>query len=142
MSFAALRQTVLRAHCLGSDRFAEDVQMTAADAAGGDDLVSVRAKIQHESYGPSRRFGTGVRNEQRLGTSDERERIEVTVSRDATYARSYVSRPPLACCLYRAEARDPDRRPFTFRGEVLFEGDQHAVYVFERTRRGVQGKGS
>ena len=39
------------------------------------------------------------------------------------------------------ESIDADRRPFTYRGEILFEGDQHAVYVFERARRAVQGKG-
>jgi hypothetical protein len=140
MTFAALRQTVLQAHCLASDRFAETVQIGAAE--NPEQLQDVTAKVEHEQLGPrSGRRTNGPGNELLGGTLDERERIRVTVSRDPLFAGSYVSRPPPATPLYRAAAVDADRRPFTFRGEVLFEGDQHAVYIFERARRSVQGKG-
>lgn len=140
MSFAALRQTVLQAHCLSSDRFGETVQIGAP--ANPDELQDAVAKIEHEQLGPrSGRRTNGPGNELLGGTLDARERIRVTLSRDAMFAGGYTSRPAPACPLYRAAAVDADRRPFTFRGEVLFEGDQHAVYVFERASRSVQGKG-
>lgn len=140
MSFAQLRQTVLQAHCLGTDRFAEDVEMDGEDG----NAKTVRAKIEHEQAGPrssSRGVRAAGRMEQR-GTFDERERIRVTVSRDPTFAKAYPSRPQPATALYRAEAIDVDRRPFTFLGEVVFEGDQHACYIFERPRRTAQGRES
>jgi hypothetical protein len=140
LSFAALRQTVLRAHCLSSDRFAELVQI--GSPANPASLQQVKAKIEHEQLGPrSGRRTNGPGNELMGGTLDERERIQVTVSRDAEWTYAYPSRPAPATPLYRGAAIDSDRRPYTFRGEVLFEGDQHAVYIFERARRSVHGKG-
>jgi hypothetical protein len=140
MSFADLRQKVIQAHCLNTARFAEAVQIGAPDDS--ETLLNVRAKIEHEQAGPQRGSGAASTNEQRRGTFDERERIKVTVSRDASWQFAYPQRPQPATVLYRAAAIDADRRPFTFRGEVVYEGDQHAVYFFERPRRFGQGRGS
>lgn len=135
MSFAELRQTVLRAHALSTDRFAEDVTLTTPT-----ETLPLRVKITHRQLGP--RGGTrsaGPASDTK--TYDEREQIEVMVSRDASWEFALPSRPQPSWGLRRAEAIDEDQRPFTFRGEVVFEGDQHAVYVFERPRRIAQGKG-
>lgn len=137
MTFAELRQTVLQQHTLSTDFFGEEVQIDAQDGSGT--LVSATVLVEHEEWRPARRTGA---DDQRQGTFDERERIRVTVSRDANFAGAYQSRPLPACRLFRAESIDADRRPFTYRGEVAYEGDQHAVYLFERPRRAAQGKGS
>jgi hypothetical protein len=137
MSFAELRQTVLQAHTLSLDYFGEQVEIDAQD--GSEGLVTATVKIEHEEWRPARRTGA---DDQRQGTFDERERIRVTVSRDPTFEGAYQSRPLPACRLYRAAAIDADRRPFTYRGEVAYEGAQHAVYLFERPRRAAQGKGA
>lgn len=140
MTFAAIRQAALQAGALSSDLFAETVTITSP--VEGEDPISVRAKIEHEDMTRRRRGGTGSGNESIQNTLDERERICVVLSRDVLFSGSYPSRPPPAASLCRAEARDPDRRPFVFRGEILFEGDQHARYIFERPRRVSQGKGN
>jgi len=139
MSFAALRQRVVQAHLVNLARFGETVQIGAPDDAGN--LLEVRVKIEHDTL-LNRKGNTmaGSGNESRQSTLDERERIQVTVSRDPAWPYAYPRRPAPATALYRSEARDVDRRPFTFRGEIVYEGDQHAVYVFERPRRVVQGK--
>lgn len=136
MSFAQLRQTVLRAHALSTDRFAEDVELIDA----GADARTVRVKITHEQAGPRRGSRQAASDNQR-GTFDERERIEVYCSRDASWEYAIATRPQPACELRRAEAIDADTRPFTFLGAVIHEGDQDAVYVFERPRRVIQGRG-
>lgn len=137
MSFAALRQTVLKAHALSTDRFAETVELTDGGATR-----QVRAKITHEQSGPRMGMRAAAASDlRRGGTFDERERIEVTVSRDADWEYSLPQRPAPAAQLLRSSTLDADRRPFVFAGEVIFEGDQHAVYVFERPRRVVQGRG-
>lgn len=135
MTFAALRQTVLRAHALSTDRYAETVELTTATATR-----EVRAKVTHRQLGPRGQTRSAMPGDDRRGTYDEREQIEVLVSRDASWELSLPSRPQATEELRRSESIDPDRRPFTFRGEVLFEGDQHAVYVFERPRRIGQGR--
>jgi hypothetical protein len=135
MTFAALRQTVLRAHALSTDRFAETVELTTAA-----ETLQVRAKITHRQLGPRGGARSAMPGEDRRGTYDEREQIEVLVSRDASWEFALPTRPQPTDGLRRAVAIDPDQRPFTFRGEVIHEGDQHAVYVFERPRRIGQGK--
>jgi hypothetical protein len=137
MTFATLRQKVLQSHVLNASRFGEEVELGAPDGSG--ELLSVRALIEHDVYRAARRLGS---SDQMQGTFDERERIRVTLSRDVTWGLAYPSRPPTACPLHRSEEVDADRRPFTFRGDVVHEGDQHAVYIFERPRRAVQGKGT
>jgi hypothetical protein len=138
VSFADLRQTVLQAHCLNTAYFAEMVQIGAPDDS--DTLLNVRAKCEDVPQWMNR--NTDGQNEARRGTFDQREWLRVTVSRDPNQANSYPSRPQPATPLYRAAARDGDRRPFTFRNNIVFEGDQHAVYIFERPRRVGQGKGA
>lgn len=135
MTFAALRQTVLRAHALSTERFAETVELTTAT-----ETREVRAKVTHRQLGPRGATRSAMPGEDRRGTYDEREQIEVMVSRDASWAFSLPTRPQPTEELRRGVTIDADQRPFTFRGEVLFEGDQHAVYVFERPRRIGQGK--
>lgn len=135
MSFAELRQTVLQHHMLSTAYFAEDLEYTTATAT-----LAVRGKVIHRQQGPRGGTRSPMPGEDRRGTYDEREQIEVDVSRDPAWEYSMPRRPQATEELRRAEAIDPDRRPFTFRGEVMFEGDQHAVYVFERPRRIAQGK--
>jgi len=135
MTFAALRQTVLRAHALSTDRFAEPVDFTTAA-----ETREVRAKITHRALGPRGGTRSAMPGQDSRGTYDEREQIEVMVSRDASWEFALPTRPQPTDGLRRAIAIDPDQRPFTFRGEVIHEGDQHAVYVFERPRRIGQGK--
>ncbi len=134
MTFASLRQAVLQAHALSGDLFAEDVELTS-----GGGVRTVRAKVTHQQTGP-RPSARGAAGEVAAGGFDERERIEVLVSRDPTFARSLPTRPQPGDKLQRSETRDSDRRAFAFAGDVVFEGDQHAVYVFERPRRVAQGK--
>lgn len=136
MSFAELRQTVLRAHALSTDRFAEDAELTEAGEAR-----TVRVKIVHEQAGP-RAGRRGVVPDNRQGTVEEREWIEVMCSRDATWEKAIATRPEYSAELRRDVDRDADQRPFVFLGEVVFEGDQSATYIFERPRRLVQGKGT
>jgi hypothetical protein len=149
MSFAELRQAVLQGGALSSDLFAEDVTITPPQE--GAEPVTVRAKIEYDDMIRRRRGGTAGGNESVHMTLDTRDRIRVTVSRDATYAKALPERPLLAATLVRAEdlaaaaAGDSDSekpRQFAFRGEIMFEGDQHAVYIFERPRRLAQGKGN
>lgn len=141
MTFADLRQRCLQAHTLNPAYFGEEVEIS--DPEDPELLVTVRVKIEHEQVSsiPANRRTSDSGNEQRRGTFDERERIRVTVSRDANWPYAYPQRPQPAARLLRAEARDSDRRPFVFRGEVVYEGDQHAVYSFERPRRIGQGRG-
>jgi hypothetical protein len=134
MSFAALRQKCLQAHALGNDRYAEDLTLTSTD---GEERV-VRAKVTHSQIGSP---GTGKTAGAMLeSTFEELERIEVLVSRDVSYAKSLPTRPQPGTGLNRDESLDDDGRPFSFAGEVVYEGDQHAVYIFQRPRRIVQGR--
>jgi hypothetical protein len=137
MSFADLRQTVIQGHALNPAYFGELVQIAAPDDSGT--LLDVAAKV--EAVPPWMRRGTDGDNEGRRGTVDQRDWLRVTVSRNSQFANNYQHRPQPATELYRSEARDPDRRPFTFRGMIVYEGDQHAVYIFERPRRVAQGRG-
>lgn len=129
MTFAEHRQRVLQACALSSDFFAETVTIGTQE---------VRAKITHESLlasGKPRPVDQGTR------TVAEYERIMVLVSRNADEAQSLPVRPQPGDKLVRSSARDPDQRPFQFAGDVEFEGDQHAVYYFQRPRRVAQGGG-
>lgn len=127
MTFAELRQTVLQAHALGEDRFAEDVTVGSR---------TVRAKIAHESLlqsGKPRPANTGTQ------TVSEFERILVTVSRDSSYEKSLPTRPQPGEQLLRGSDRDATQVPYIYAGDIEFEGDQHATYFFQRPRRTVQG---
>jgi hypothetical protein len=137
MSFAALRQTVLQAHALSSERFGELVQI----GSPGDDATLIDVAAKCEVVPPWMRRSGGNDNDRRQGTLDEREWLKVTVSRDPAFANAYPTRPQPTASLYRDATKDADRRPYTFRGEVVFEGDQHAVYIFERVRKVAQGRG-
>lgn len=139
-TFAELRQICLRGGALSSSFFAEAIEI--GSPANPEQLQDARAKIEHEQLGPrSGRRTNGPGNELIGGTLDTRERILVTLSTDASWALAYPSKPAVATPLYRSASIDSDRRPFTFRGEVIFLGDQHATYVFERASRASQGKG-
>jgi hypothetical protein len=145
MSFADLRQTVLQGGVLNSDLFAEDVTIKSPEE--GAEPATVRVKLEHDDMIRRRRGGTASGNESMQMTFDTRERIVVTLSRDAGFAGGLAVRPLVGTTLVRGDDRDPpgetDKpRAFAFRGEIVFEGDQHAVYVFERPRRLVQGKGN
>lgn len=145
MSFAALRQAVLQGGALSSDLFAEDV--TIQEPGDEAEEVTVRVKLEHDDMIRRRRGGTASGNESIAMTVDTRDRVVVTLSRDASWEFAYPQRPAVGAKLVRAESRDPrdgegNPRPYAYRGEVVFEGDQHAVYVFERPRRITQGKGN
>lgn len=146
MSFAEVRQAALQGGALSSDLFAEDVTITAP--TDGAEPVTVRAKVEHDDMIRRRGGGTASGNESSFMTFDTRERIRICVSRDADFAGGAISeRPLVGTTLVRGDAADPpgdaDKpRQFAFRGEVIFEGDQHAVYIFERPRRVAQGKGN
>jgi len=138
MTFAVLRQNVLQKGTLSF--FGELVDFTRR----GGTTSTPKVKISHRQSGPqsdSRRQAGPQRN----NTVDELEQIEVTVSRDATFVDgagtclAMVDKPDPGDTLCRAPARDSDRRPFMFSGEIVFEGDQHAVYVFQRPRRFAAG---
>lgn len=153
MSFAELRQTCLQGGALSSDQFAENVTIT--EPTEGAEPATPRVKIEHDDMIRRRRGGTASGNESMQMTFDTRERIRVTVSRNPNWMSddvvpvllSYPTRPLVGATLLRSEARDPagesDKpRAFAFRGEIVFEADQHAVYMFERPRRFAQGKGN
>ena len=131
MSFADVRKAVLNANALSIEFWAEDVEV------GGQ---SYRVKIEHEQLG--KRIQTAGGNQVPSdNTLDELERIRVTFSRDPGFEHGGLPRKPnVGTGLSRAIERDADRRPFVFAGEVDFEGDQHAVYIFQRTRRVSQGR--
>lgn len=135
MSFAELRQTVLQENALNTAYFAEVATFT--DRLGADRPVTV--KIAHRQAGPQ---GVSLRQAgpMRQNTVDELEQIEVLFSRDPSFAGGgLVKKPDSGDTFLRSQARDADRRPFVFAGEVVFEGDQHAVYVFQRPKRVVTG---
>lgn len=134
MSFAELRQSVLQAHSLSTDRFAEDV--TLVDPADAESTA--RAKITQAQLGEL----TGTRQipTQLEQTYDEMEVIKVLVSRDSSWEFGVPTRPQPGSGLRRDASRDADQRLFSFTGEVEFEGDQHAVYFYQRPRRVVQGR--
>jgi hypothetical protein len=134
MSFAALRQTCLRAFALGEDKFAEDV--TLIDGEGNE--RTVRVKITVGQLGLL--SGTRQIPPQEDMTFEELELIEVLVSRDPLYAKSCPGRPQPGSALRRDPTKDEDGRKYGFSGQVLFEGDQHAVYLFQRPRRLTQGR--
>lgn len=127
MTFAEHRHRVYQATVLSLDFFAEAVEI------GGR---AVRAKIAYESQLARGKAGKG--NEQQR-TVDENDRILVSVSRDASWEFGLPTRPRQGTALRRAVERDPDVRPFQFQGEVEFEGDVSACYIFQRPRRNAQG---
>jgi hypothetical protein len=137
MTFADLRQTVVKNFALSADFFGETVQIDSPD----DSDTPLEVNVKLEAVPPWMRRATDGLNEQRRGTIDEREWLRVMFSRNADDVNAYPTRPAIACKLVRDSARDPDPRPYTFRGEVVYEGDQHAVYIFERPRRFSQGRG-
>lgn len=118
---------MLQAHTLGEDRFAEDVEIESR---------TVRVKIAHESL-----LQSGKPRPQNTGTQTvaEFERILVSVSRDPSYEKSLPNRPQPGDRLTRGSDRDSTGVPYVFNGDVEFEGDQNAVYYFQRPRRVVQG---
>lgn len=135
MTFATMRQTVLQKGALAF--FGELVDFTRRSGQ----TSSLTAKISHRQSG-AQADGRRQAGPQRNNTIDELEQIEVLVSRDTTYSGGAMTdKPDPGDTLCRSIARDADRRPFMFSGEIVFEGDQHAVYVFQRPRRFAQGGG-
>jgi hypothetical protein len=132
MTFAELRQAVLQGGALNPDFFAEEATIQVPGIAQG---LTVRCKITHTQATTAR--GPQIDND---GSLDEYERIAVLVSRDPSQPLSLPQKPAVGTHLFRSVSRDTDRRPFAFSGEVQFEGDQHAVYVFARPRRVAQGR--
>lgn len=135
MSFADTRRQVLHNYTLSTDYFGEDAQLIRRNKQ----VVPVRVKVTHRQAGNILSNTAGVRP----GSSqDEKERIEVVFSRDTTWEFGGIDRKPdTGEEFMRSDSRDKDRRPFQFAGEVVFEGDVHAVYVFERQRGMVKGGG-
>jgi|GEM_PF-3795476 len=134
MTFAELRQSIYQATVLSTDFFAEDCEYRLAT---NQPPKTIRAMISH-SQDTSARAGTlsvGMKSD---GTVDEFERIEVCVSRDPNYEGSLPERPRAGSLLHRSPERDSDRRPFAF-AAVKYEGDQHAIYIFQRATRVAQG---
>lgn len=138
MTFATMRQTVLQNGTLYFFGELVDVVRRSGQTS------SPKVKISHRQSGPqndSRRQAGPARS----NTVDELEQIEVTVSRDPTFVDTagnclaMTEKPDPGDTLCRAVTRDADRRPFSFSGEIAFEGDQHAVYVYQRPRRFAQG---
>lgn len=134
MTFASLRQTILQKNTLSTAFFGEVATLTRLSGVSGE----VQVKVAHRQQGP--RGGRRQAGPMRTSTVDELEEIEVLFTRDASFAGGGLARKPDPGDQFlRAAARDADRRPFVFAGEVVFEGDQHAVYVFQRPRRMVGG---
>lgn len=140
MTFATLRQSVLQNGALAF--FGELVDFTRRSGQ----VATPKVKITHRQSGPQN-DGRRQAGPQRNNTIDELEQIEVLVSRDPTFvddagtALALTDKPDPGDTLCRSAARDSDRRPFMFTGEIVFEGDQHAVYVFQRPRRFLAGGG-
>lgn len=135
MTFADVRKAVLNACALSTDFWAETVEIV-----DGDSSRTCTVKVEHEQLGKRIQTAGGnqVPSDQTL---DELERIRVTFSRDPNFAGGGMPRKPnVGSGLLRSSDRDSDRRPFAFAGEVDFEGDQHAVYIYQRTRRVSQGR--
>lgn len=136
MTFATLRQTVLQQGALNPAFFAETASLTTRASGKSQDLT---VKVTHRQTGPQ---GVGLRQAGPIQktTVDEMEQVEVLFSRDPTFAGGGLARKPdPGDEIRRAPEADADKRPFMFAGEVVFEGDQHAVYVFQRPRRYVGG---
>jgi hypothetical protein len=76
------------------------------------------------------------------GKTRRRARMAARDGQSQPAVREGLSRPAAAGdAAVPQRTRDADRRPFTFRGGVIYEGDQHAVYIFERMRMFAQGRG-
>lgn len=134
-AFYEQRQAALQAGPLNTELWGELVEM---DADGS--RKSIRVKIAHAAVNDAqgRLVGaTGVFP--KGGTQDESERIRVTVSRDPRNADAVVNTPFVGHTLKRSQARDADRRPYSFKGEIEHQEEHFAVYIYERPRRATQG---
>jgi hypothetical protein len=133
VSFAELRQTCLQNGPLSTAQFGQERTFTRS----GGSPQTVRVKLASERQG-MRTGGRTVGQVIKRGTIDEAERLEVTFSRDSSWAYGLAA-PPSPGDTLAAAASDPDQRPYAFTGEVLGLDDQHGKYVFSRVRRYVQG---
>lgn len=140
MTFSALRQHVLQSNALSTDWFAEEVEYTDR---GDETATTVVVKIEVETkIKTNDREGRSARPLAR-NQEDGRERIRVMVSRIADDpSGSVTTTPAVGAKLLRSESRDPDQRPYLFAGEVIAEEQFHAVYVFERSRRVIDSRGT
>lgn len=133
MTFAESRRETLHNYTLSPDYFGEDATLVRRNRQ----TVPVRVKVTHRQTGNTVTNMAGTRPN---SSQDEKERIEVVFSRDTTWQYGGIDRKPdTGDEFLRSDTRDKDRRPFQFAGEVVFEGDVHAVYVFERQRAMVKG---
>lgn len=133
MSFLTFRRNSLHNNTLSLKFFGEDAVLTRRS----NQNLPLRCKVTHRQAGNvvGRQAGQAHPN-----TVDELEQIEVLFSRDASWEfGGLATKPDPGEQLLRSPERDADRRPFLFAGEVMFEGDIHAVYVFQRPKRFVQG---
>lgn len=137
MSFADIRRHTLHNHTLNPDHFGEDATFTSQRPRAD---VPVRVKVTMRQTGNTT-SATNAGNRP-SNNQDEKEKIEVVFSRDGSWEFGGLTRKPeYGDKFQRSEARDPDRRAYQFAGEIVFEGDVHAVYVFERERSYVKGTG-
>lgn len=136
MTFATLRQTILRKGALNTAFFAELGSLTRRATGAAEDYT---VKVTHRQAG-SQGLSLRQAGPMKQNTVDEMEQIEVLFTRDPSFeGGGLIRKPDPGDQFIRTTARDSDRRPFIFGGEVVFEGDQHAVYVFQRPRRTVTG---
>jgi hypothetical protein len=68
-------------------------------------------------------------------TINEEEKISVFFSPDPTYAGYRAGKPVVAETLVRAEAVDPDQRPYTYRGEVRNVGQTNQEFCYQRPKK-------
>jgi len=133
MTFADLRKHVLNNLTLSTDFFGELVTIQPTNGASAE----ITAKISHRQSRGTRSKPSAFDDEPNV---DVQEEIEVCVSRDPAFTGGpMLDKPSIGDRLTRSSDVDPDRRPFGFGGEVLHQSDVHAVYVYKRPKRIVQG---
>lgn len=127
MTFAELRKHILHNNTLSTDWYGEQVQYV--DRAGRQTDLTV--KIESESP-PKQGVGRTLADNE----VDVTERIRVMISRDESFdGGGKNSQPQIGDRLLRDEDHDPDRRYFTFAGEVIAFTPLAGTYIFERPRQ-------
>lgn len=137
MSFYEQRQSAIQNGALALGYFAEDAFYSSRSGTE----KTARVKITHRQFGSANTSKLGgnaapLKN----NTLDEMEQVEIMFSLDPTFDYSIPRKPDPGDKIIRTPARDPDQRPFLFTGEVVYQGDLHGAYVFQRPRRFIQGK--
>jgi len=122
MTFLAQRKAAFKAEVLSTDRYAEQVEF--APKVGQARTITVKIERDQQTEFDE------------LGNEKTRDRILVSVFRDPTDATvGGIGDPRVGDMILRGVDRDPERRPFTYHGEIENETPYSWKLVYGRTRQ-------